>query len=64
MEIDIDKLREDLEEYYTGAMFCVSPVALVDLTNVENATDEEIIQIALQNRVDLSKYQVDSDKSY
>ena len=54
--IDIEKLRNDLIEYFTSAMFIVSPVALVDLTEVENASDEKVIKIALDNKFDLSKY--------
>ena len=55
-DIDIEKLRNDLIEYFTSAMFIVSPVALVDLTEVENARDEMVIKIALDNKFDLSKY--------
>lgn len=55
-DIDIEKLRNDLIEYFTSAMFIVSPVALVDLTEVENASDEKIIKIALDNKFDLKKY--------
>ena len=54
--IDIEKLRKDLIDYFTGAMFMVSPIALVDLTEVENASDEKLIQIALDNKFDLKKY--------
>lgn len=54
--IDIEKLRKDLIDYFTSAMFIVSPVALVDLTEVENARDEMVIKIALDNKFDLSKY--------
>lgn len=55
-DIDIEKLRNGLIEYFTSAMFIVSPVALVDLTEVENARDEMVIKIALDNKFDLSKY--------
>ena len=54
--IDIEQLKKDLIDYFTGAMFMVSPVALVDLTEVENASDEKLIQIALDNKFDLKKY--------
>ena len=57
MKIDIEKLRKALIDYFTSAMFMVSPVALVDLTKVENASDEKVIQIALDNKFDLTKYQ-------
>ena len=55
-EIDVEKLREDLKEHFTAAMFMVSPIALVDVSKVENATSEEVIQIALDNKFDLTKY--------
>jgi len=40
----------------------VSPVALVDLTEVENASDDKIIKIALDNGFDLSNYIDDTIK--
>lgn len=55
-DIDIDLLRQDLIDYFTSTMFMVSPVALVDLTEVENASDDKIIKIALDNGFDLNKY--------
>ena len=55
-DIDVDKLRQDLIDYFTSAMFMVSPVALVDLTEVENANDEKVIKIALDNGFDLRNY--------
>lgn len=55
-EIDIERLRKDLIEYFTSAMFMVSPIALVDLTEVENASDEQVVKIALNNKFDLNKY--------
>ncbi len=54
--LDIEKLRKDLIDYFTSAMFMVSRVALVDLTKVENASDEQIVKIALDNKFDLKKY--------
>ena len=61
-DIDIDLLRQDLIDYFTSAMFMVSPVALVDLTEVENASDDKIIKIALDNGFDLSNYIDDTIK--
>lgn len=54
--IDIESLRKDLMDYFTSAMFLVSPVALVDLSKVERATDIEVVQIALDNKFDLERY--------
>lgn len=55
-KIDIDKLRQDLIDYYTSAMFMVSPVALVDLTEVENADSEKVKKIAINNGFNLDNY--------
>ena len=55
-EIGIERLIKDLIEYFTSAMFMVSPIALVDLTEVENASDEQVVKIALNNKFDLNKY--------
>lgn len=54
--LNIEQLRNDLIDFFTSAMFMVSPVALVDLTEVENASDKQIIKIALDNKFDLNKY--------
>ena len=37
-------------------MFMVSPVALVDLTEVENADSEKVKKIALDNGFNLDNY--------
>lgn len=55
-DINVNKLRKDLIEHFTASMFIVSPVALMDLTKVENASDEEVIKIAIDNRFDLNHY--------
>ena len=55
-DIDIEKLRRDLIDYFTSAMFMVSPIAVVDVTDVEYASDEEVVKIALDNKFDLRKY--------
>ena len=55
-DIDVDKLRKDLIEHFTASMFIVSPVALMDLTQVENASDEEVIKIAIDNKFNLNNY--------
>ena len=54
--VDIESLRKDLIDYYTSAMFFVSFAALIDLTEVENASDEKLIRIALANNFDLQNY--------
>jgi len=56
MNIDIEKLREDLIDYYGTAMFNASPLAIIELTKIEKATEKEIIQIAIDNKFDLNEY--------
>lgn len=57
MTIDIEKLRGDLIDYFGTAMQ-YNPVALMDLTKVENASPDELINIALKNGFDLEDYEV------
>ena len=54
--VDIESLRKDLIDYYTSAMFNASFAALIDLTEVENASDEKLIRIALANNFNLQDY--------
>ena len=54
--IDIDKLRQDLIDYFGTAMNIVSPLAIISLEKVETANEEEIIKIALENNFNLNEY--------
>ena len=56
MMIDTEKLREDLKDYFGTAMFGGSPLAMMDLVQVEEATAAELVEIAERNRFDISKY--------
>lgn len=58
MQIDVKKLRNDLKNKYGTAMFGGFPMAIADLSKIERATDEELIQIALQQNINLEKYRV------
>ena len=55
VNINIDRLREDLMNYF-GTSLSYNPVALIELTKVEKASPNELIQIALNNNFDLQKY--------
>ena len=55
MNIDIERLREDLINYF-GTALSYNPIAMMDLIKVENASDDEIIKIAKKNNFDLNKY--------
>lgn len=56
MYLDIDRLRNDMKDYYGTAMFGGFPMAVMDLSKVEYASDEELIRMAEKNGVDLRKY--------
>ena len=55
--IDYEKLRADLIDYFGSAMFVGLPMAIMDLSNIETASYEELIKIAKKNKFDLTKYQ-------
>lgn len=56
-EIDIDSLRKDLINYFGTAIFASSPLAIIEISKIETASYEELIQIARNNNIDLNKYQ-------
>ena len=55
--INIRKLREDLIDYFGISMFSVSGFAIMDIIEIENASDEKLIEIARKNGFDLNNYQ-------
>lgn len=55
--IDYEKLREDLINYFGTSTF-LYPAAYMDVIKIENASNEELIQIALQNKFDLEDYKI------
>ena len=56
VEIDIDRLRRDMKDYYGTAMFNASPMAVMDLSRIERASDMEIVEEAQKNGLDLTDY--------
>lgn len=56
MDIDFDRLRADLIDYFGSAMR-MFPMAMLDVSKVERAPKQELIKIAQQNGFDLSKYE-------
>ena len=56
MSVDFEKLREDLIDYFGTAMGTF-PIAVMNVTEVEKASDRELIRIATQNGFDLSDYE-------
>lgn len=54
--IDYEKLRSDLIDYFGTAMTSGFGVAIIDLSRVERASENELINIALQCGFDLNDY--------
>ena len=59
-EINIEKLRNDLIDYFGTAMHNASPLAIIELSKIENANEQEIIKIAIKNNFDLNEYKHNS----
>ena len=56
-EIDYDLLRDDLISYFGTAVY-YNPLAQVDLVMVSSCSDDELINVAISNNFDLSRYEV------
>ncbi len=57
MNIDIEKLREDLKNDSLGAFFGGGfGGAVIEAVEIKNATDEELLKIARSRNVDLHQY--------
>ena len=55
-EIDIKKLRRDMEDYYGTAMSGGFSMAVMELSKVEHMSDRELVELAKKNGVDLRRY--------
>ncbi len=55
MEIDYERLREDLLDYF-GTALQTEPFALVDMFRVEFAEDDELLYIARKNNFNVNDY--------
>ena len=56
-EIDINKLKQDLKNYYEVAYFTLGyGAALIDSFDLDNLSDEEIINKAIDNGINLENY--------
>lgn len=56
MHIDTDKLRKDLKDYFGTAMFGGSPLAMMDMVQVEDASEDELVEIGKRNGFDIVDY--------
>ena len=55
--IDIDRLRNDLLNYF-GTAKELYDVTTIDLINIETASDEKVVEIALENNFNLYNYEI------
>lgn len=60
--MDFERLRNDLIDYYGSAMFSGFPMAMIDVSDVERMTDEELVREAEKIGLKLSKYQTQMKK--
>lgn len=56
IDINTDKLRKDMVDNYGTAMFNGFPMAIMDLTKAEKASEQELIRMAKSQGVNLDKY--------
>lgn len=54
--LDYVELRQDLINYFGTAMSSGNPMAIIELSNVETASEQQLIQIAIKNGFDLTEY--------
>ena len=60
MIIDVDKLRDDMLNEDLGAYFGGGfGGALMEAIDVERASDEELVEMAQRQGIDLRKYEVE-----
>ena len=55
-ELDTERLRRDIEDDYGSAMSSGFPMAMMEMSEVERASDRELVEMAREKRVDLTKY--------
>lgn len=55
--MDFEKLRDDLINYFGTALY-YNQMAIMDLQEVKEATEEELIKIAIENNFDLERYEI------
>lgn len=63
MEIDYDRLRSDLINFYQGAYFVGGfGAALMDSIDVEKMSDEELVKLALKKGFKLENYIIEKTR--
>ena len=60
MIIDVDELREDMKHDCYGAFFGGGfGGALMEASDIESASPDELVRIAQRKGIDLSKYEIE-----
>lgn len=54
-KIDIEKLREDLIDYF-GSACNIFQMAIINVAEIEKANEEKLRQIATDNKINLDNY--------
>lgn len=62
--IDVESLREHMEDYIGTAMMNGFPAALLDLADIDSISGEELCEKAEQMGVDLNDFVVDEADEY
>ena len=57
VKIDVSRLRDDLEDYYGTAMFSGMPMAVIELSQAETASPQELVDMARRAGFDLGRYE-------
>lgn len=55
-EIMVDRLRDYMLDYCGSAMMSGFPAAVLDIVDVERASDEELCRLAEKLGIDLSRF--------
>lgn len=56
VELDFERLRNDLMDYYGTAMCSGFGMAVVDLVKIQNTSYEKLIEYAQECNIDIEKY--------
>ena len=59
---NLRKLKKDLMDYFGTAMNSGFSMAVIDLSDIEKMSDEELLNYAVKNGVDIEKYEEDLER--
>ena len=56
---NIRAIKRELMDYYGTAMTAGMPMAMVDLGDLEELSDDELVELARENGINVEKYNED-----